>query len=139
MDNSLINILKYLLNQKVEVTDVKNVLIEPQIPKGLKVRNLQTSVLFVDIRGSSQLSKVIGIKEMTKVYHAFSKIVAKAVRDNCGRIVQFVGDGFMAAFESCNENNKRYTTGQNALDAVKDIEKYIQNEYREVFDSFNVF
>ncbi len=135
MDNNLINILKQLKKQGVKVTEEKKVLIENQIPKGLNVLTLQTSVLFVDIRDSTLLTKTIGIKNMTKLYHAFSKIVAKAVYDNCGRIVQFMGDGFMAAFESCKTDKRKYNTGENAIDAIKDINQYIHNEYREVFDT----
>lgn len=130
MDNAIKANLENILKNAVELINVDDVVIEAQIPKGLKVLNLEATVLFVDIRGSSLLSERVGIKLMTKVYHMFSKIVAKAVMDNHGRIVQFAGDGFMAAFT--NEGGK--TSGVNALNATVDIFNLIKDTYKKVVE-----
>lgn len=130
MDKTIKNHIDDIIKSSVEVSNVSNVVIEQQIPKGLKVLNLEATVLFVDIRGSSLLSEKIGIKMMTKVYHMFSRIVAKAVMDNHGRIVQFAGDGFMAAFT--NEGGK--TSGVNAFKALIDTFNLIEDTYKKVVE-----
>jgi class 3 adenylate cyclase len=126
MDNQIANHIKNIMNTSIEVLTEQNVLIESQIPKGLKVVNLEASVLFVDIRDSTSLAKQLKIKNMTKLYHIFSRIVAKAANDNYGRIVQFTGDGFMAAFVNKGNN----TSGENAFNAVLDIYSLLKDTYK---------
>jgi len=130
MNNTIKTHIDNIIQNAVELINVDEVVIESQIPKGLKVLNLEATVLFVDIRKSSNLSEKIGVKMMTKVYHMFSRIVAKAVMDNHGKIVQFAGDGFMAAFT----NKQGNTSGINAVNALCDIYDLIQNTYKKAVE-----
>src|SRR5690554_2880269 len=112
--NSLRNYISSIKNTKIVKQEIDQILIESQIPKGNKVLVVNTSVLFIDIRGSSNKSKKIGIANMTKLYKIFSVIASIAVRENGGMILQFAGDGFMAAFNQTTDSN----TSQNAYNAV---------------------
>lgn len=125
-EKSLKNYLKNIAETKIEKIPKDQVLIESQIPKGNKVLAVETSVLFIDLRGSTKLSKKIGITNMTKVYKMFSVIASMAVRENNGMIFQFAGDGLMAAFNKDNNANFR----ENAFNAVKQFKKLIEEVYK---------
>lgn len=125
-ENKLKNYLQTIFENKIEKILLNQVLIESQIPKGNKVHVVETSVLFIDMRGSTNLSNKIGITNMTKVYKMFSVIASMAVKENEGMIFQFSGDGFMAAFNQSNNHNFR----QNAFNAVLRFKELIDNVYK---------
>jgi class 3 adenylate cyclase len=131
MDKNLKSILINVFNNEVEQINVDQILIENQIPKGLKVLNLAATILCVDIRKSTKLTTKLGMKNITKVYHMFSKISAKAVYENGGKIIQFAGDGFLAAFNNWNKNN----SGLNAFNAAKNIALYLKDTYKQILPS----
>ncbi|PKK99784.1 MAG: hypothetical protein CVV57_01650 [Tenericutes bacterium HGW-Tenericutes-2] len=106
-EKALKNYLKTIKEQGIKIINSDQVFIESRIPKGNKVIDAETSVLFIDIRNSSKLSQEIKTKNMTKIYKMFGVISSMAVRENCGIIFQFIGDGFMAAFSSINAINSR--------------------------------
>lgn len=129
-EKSLKNYLKNIAETKIEKVQKDQVLIESQIPKGNKVLLVETSVLFIDMRGSTKLSNKINITNMTKVYKMFSVIASMAVRENHGMIFQFAGDGFMAAFNKTNNANFR----ENAFNAVIRFKELIDDVYKTTVD-----
>lgn len=124
--NSLRNYISSIKNTKIIKQEIDQILIESQIPKGNKVLVVNTSVLFIDIRGSSNKSKKIGIANMTKLYKIFSVMSSIAVRENGGMILQFAGDGFMAAFNQTTDSN----TSQNAYNAVIRFKELLDSTYK---------
>lgn len=111
------------------VLEGQKVVTEELIPKGNKVTVVETRVLFMDMRSSTDLSNSIGIRNMTKIYKMFGTIAAMAINENNGLIFQFSGDGFMAAFNSGNNNNFRL----NAFNAVCIFHDLLNNVYKSIF------
>lgn len=126
MDTSeLQNYLLQILDNQIEVMPENKVRSANQIPKGRKVLCVETSVLFVDIRESTRMSSQIRERNMTKVYRAFASLSAAAIKEHHGQIFQFIGDGFMAAFENHGDTNSRI----NAFSAAKMIKSLIDTVY----------
>ncbi|SHN22272.1 adenylate/guanylate cyclase domain-containing protein [Chitinophaga sp. CF418] len=61
-------------------------------------KELETCVLYVDIRDSVKLSQTLGPVNMGKVYTAFAKSVIKAGRDHGGHTRNIIGDRVMIVF-----------------------------------------
>jgi adenylate cyclase len=129
-ESELKNYLKMIKERGIVIINSDQVLIEPQIPKGNKVIDVETSVLFIDIRNSSELSQKLKTTNMTKLYKMFGIISSMAVRENSGIIFQFAGDGFMAAFNSKNDINSRL----NAYNSAIRIKNLIEKVYSGVVD-----
>jgi class 3 adenylate cyclase len=64
------------------------------------------SILFVDIRKSTDLTDEIKAKNMVKVYRAFARVVIQAIRHSGGYARQIVGDGIMGVFQDDDEGIK---------------------------------
>ena len=58
----LTNELKQIKDLKIEIVDIDKQLFDNQIPKGSKAYNLKCSVLFVDIRNSTDMTKLMAEK-----------------------------------------------------------------------------
>lgn len=57
------------------------------------------SILFVDMRKSSEITEDVGNKKMVKIYRAFIRLVIQAIRYSGGYSRQFAGDGIMGVFQ----------------------------------------
>lgn len=130
-ESQLKSYLESIKQLSIDVIPCDQVLLESQIPKGNSVLSIETSVLFVDIRKSSSISQNIGIKNMTKLYKMFSSLAAMAIQENSGKIFQFAGDGFMAAFNSTKSSNFRL----NAFNAAIRIKYLLDNVYKSIVDN----
>jgi class 3 adenylate cyclase len=127
-DEKLRGHIKQIADTEITQQETDTVVIESQIPKGNKALHVETSVLFIDIRQSTKMTEKIGIVSMTKVYRMFGALSSKAVRDNNGLIIQFIGDGFLAAFNSSKSQNTR----ENAYYAAKEVKRSIEENYKPV-------
>jgi class 3 adenylate cyclase len=114
--------LSDITKQQVKVTNQDNFLIDSQIPKWSKVHNVQGSILFVDIRNSTDMLTENGRKDMAKIYRMFAKIVETSMIDNEGKLEQLMGDGALCTFSG----NK---SGENAVSAALAINTYLENAY----------
>ena len=122
-----------------ELTDIKNLNIdkenidyipnEQEISKKKKAKNLQCSVMFVDMRNSTKMQDTNGRKNMLKIYKMFAKLVTKAVEENYGKVMQIVGDGLLCLFVNKNKNS-----GQHAIDAVRSINTYVEESYNPIVE-----
>ena len=63
-----------------------------------KAYALYASILFIDIRKSTQLTEVSHAKSMVKIYRAFMRMAVSCVRANGGVTRQFLGDRIMGVF-----------------------------------------
>lgn len=126
LKNELLNIK----NQKIKIENINNHLYDNQIPKGTKVYNLNCSIMFVDIRNSTEMTDENGKINMTKIYKMFAKLVISAVEENGGRVYQIMGDGMLCSF--IEDKNKK--SGEKAINASKDINEYLKNVYNKIVE-----
>ncbi len=125
----LTNELKQIKDLKIEIVDIDKQLFDNQIPKGSKAYNLKCSVLFVDIRNSTDMTKINGRKNMVKIYKMFAKLVIKAVEANGGRVDQIMGDGMLCTFVDAE-----MTSGMQAINAAMDINTYLNEVYNPIVE-----
>lgn len=123
--------LKDIKILKIESEDIDHIPFEQEISKKRKVKNLQCSIMFVDMRNSTHMQDENGRKNMTKIYKMFTRTVSKAVEENQGRIMQIVGDGMLCLFINVDGKN----SGQLAIDSVKSINTYIQEAYNPLVEN----
>lgn len=126
---TLKNELLQIKDSKVEVENVNYIPSENEISKKSKVKNLQCSIMFVDMRNSTKMQDTTGRKNMVKIYKMFARLVVKAVEDWGGKVMQIVGDGMLCLFINDNENS-----GQNAVNAYISTNTYIKNVYNKIVD-----
>lgn len=93
--NQLTKELKDIQNLKIETENISYIPNEQEISKKKKAKNLQCSVMFVDMRNSTNMQDANGRKNMLKIYKMFAKLVTRAVEENCGKVMQIVGDGLL--------------------------------------------
>lgn len=129
--DSLKNELKQIYDRKIEVINQTGFLDQNQIPSGKKVYNIETSLMFIDIRSSTVLTDAIGRKNMVKVYQMYTKLCKKAINDYNGVILQIVGDGILCAFTNDSTGN----SGQRAVDAAITINTFIAESMNPLLDS----
>jgi len=123
--------LEDLRDEELEVKNIDTILEDEQIPKGCKVFNLQCSIMFVDVRGSTSMTLMNGSRDMTKIYKMLSKLVIKAVEENKGKVKDIAGDGFLCIFK--NEN--KLASGANAINSAILINDCIKDCYNTIVES----
>jgi adenylate cyclase len=79
---------------------------------------LEISILFADIRGSTQLAESMGSREFSGLIHRFYLVGTKALYSNNALIEKFVGDGLTAFFAPAFAGPNHALT---AIKAGKDI------------------
>jgi class 3 adenylate cyclase len=94
-----------------------------------KAKQINTCVLFVDIRGSVALTQKHHTKTMGRLYSAFAKAVLKATHHHGGFVRNIIGDRVMVVFPSNN-------CFKNAVDCAITInhlcDKNINTQFREM-------
>ncbi|MDE6021341.1 MAG: hypothetical protein K2H01_10165 [Ruminococcus sp.] len=120
------NAVNGILGQPVEeikITDVLPPLNE--ITDSNKVFKGKLSVLFVDMRKSTDLTDEIKSKKMVKVYRSFIRMAIQAIRYSGGYTRQFAGDGIMGIFQDSNEDEQIIASSQKAVQAARYIHTLI--------------
>ncbi len=79
---------------------------------------LEVSILFADIRGSTPLAEKLGTQEFSQLIHRFYLAGTKALYSNNALIEKFVGDGLAAFFAPAFAGPNH---AQTAIKAGKDI------------------
>ena len=99
--------LNTITSQKVEEFEIS--LDTPptleELPDSNKAYSLYASILFIDIRKSTQLMEESQAKSMVKVYRAFMRMAVSCVRSNGGVTRQFLGDRIMGVFLDSKDDN----------------------------------
>ena len=121
-NNAVNNILGQSV-EEIEITDILPPLND--ITDSNKVFKGKLSVLFVDMRKSTDLTDELKSKKMVKVYRSFIRIVIQAIRYSGGYTRQFAGDGIMGVFQDSNEDEKIITSSQKAVQAARYIHTLI--------------
>jgi len=120
--NAVNNILGQLV-EEIEITDILPSLND--ITDSNKVFKGKLSVLFVDMRKSTDLTDEIKSKKMVKVYRLFIRMAIQAIRYSGGHTRQFAGDGIMGIFQDSNEDEQLITSSQKAVQAARYIHTLI--------------
>ena len=92
--------LEQITSQKVEEFEISSDTPPTldDLPDSNKAYSLAASILFIDIRKSTQLTETSQAKSMVKVYRAFMRLAVSCVRANGGVTRQFLGDRIMGIF-----------------------------------------
>ena len=84
------NAVENILNEPVESIELTdNIPLVIDIPDSNKVFRGRLSILFVDMRKSTDLTDELTAKKMVKVYRAFIRIIIQAIRYSGGYARQF--------------------------------------------------
>lgn len=91
-----------------------------EISRGVDVApgEREVTVLFVDIRGYTQMSQKREAPEIFRVVNAYTTAVSQQIRDHGGAVVEFHGDGLMAAFGAPGELTDKERCAVEAARAV---------------------
>lgn len=86
-----------------------------------KVFRGKLSVLFVDMRKSTDLTDDLKSKKMVKIYRSFIRMIIQAVRYSGGETRQFAGDGIMGVFQDDIEGEDKTKSSEKAIQAARYI------------------
>ncbi|MGN0351082.1 MAG: adenylate/guanylate cyclase domain-containing protein [Roseburia sp.] len=97
------------------------------LPDSNKAYSLFASILFIDIRKSTQLTEASHAKSMVKIYRAFMRMAVSCVRANGGVTRQFLGDRIMGVFlDSLDDNgNVLISSADKAVEAARAMQTCI--------------
>lgn len=121
-NNAVNNILGQPV-EEIEITDILPPLND--ITDSNKVFKGKLSVLFVDMRKSTDLTDELKSKKMVKVYRSFIRIVIQAIRYSGGYTRQFAGDGIMGIFQDSNVDDQTISSSCKAIKAARYIHTLI--------------
>ncbi len=93
-------------------------------------KNIETCVLYVDIRNSVELTKDNSIQLMGRLYTAFTKGVLKAAKHHSGHIRNIIGDRIMIVFPKVN----CFTNAVDCAISINHISKFIINKHFSSID-----
>lgn len=96
----------------------------PDKNQGLIITNC--SILFVDIRSSTQLSDRSQAKSMAKIYRAFARAMSICIYSSGGRVRQIAGDRVMGVFVDDAEEGS-VSKALNAARAIITVVEYVFN------------
>lgn len=114
--------IESILSVKVESIELSdNIPILEEIPDSNKVFKGKLSILFVDMRKSTDLTDEIKSKKMVKVYRSFTRLVIQAIRYSGGFCRQFAGDGVMGVFQDITEDDNKSSSEIQAVRAGRYI------------------
>ncbi len=81
------------------------------------------TILFVDVRGYTAMSQRRAASEIFAVVNAYTEAVSRKIRDHGGTVIQFQGDGLMAAFGAPVElEDKERCAVEASLDVIEAVE-----------------
>lgn len=128
--SQLKNQLEQIKKLSIKTRNIQSNVYDEQVPKGNEALNLKCSVMFVDIRNSTDMTDENGRKNMIKIYKMFAKLVIKAVEDNGGKVDQIMGDGMLCTFIDGD-----VPSGANAINAAMDVNTYVNEAYNSIVES----
>ena len=120
------NALERILGQSVEEIELSDTVpVLDEVSDSNKVFKGKLSVLFVDIRGSVDLTDDLKSKKMVKVYRGFIRMAIQAIRYSGGFTRQFAGDCVMGVFQDSTENGYAISSSEKAVNAARYIHTLI--------------
>ena len=114
----LLTAIERIISNEVLETDISG-----KLPTISALRDSNTiyrgkvSVLFVDMRHSTQLPELFSPTQLVKIYRSYIRTIVQAVRYSGGDVREFMGDGVLAVFV----DNEHGTAEDNAVYAARYI------------------
>ncbi len=114
----LLTAIERIISNEVLETDISG-----KLPTLSALRDSNTvyrgkvSVLFVDMRHSTQLPELFSPTQLVKIYRSYIRTIVQAVRYSGGDVRDFMGDGVLALFV----DNEHGTSEDNAVYAARYI------------------
>ena len=95
-----IHAVEYILKQPIDEIDLTDTIpVSDEVADSNNVFKGKLSILFVDIRKSTDLTDELKSKKMVKIYRSFIRMAIQAIRYSGGYTRQFIGDGVMGVFQ----------------------------------------
>lgn len=118
--------LDHILDQPVSEIDLTDA-IPPvaDVADSNKVFKGKLSILFVDMRKSTDLTDELKAKKMVKIYRAFIRMAIQAIRYSGGYTRQFAGDGLMGVFQDSTKEGVLVTSAHKAVTAARYIQTLV--------------
>lgn len=111
-----------ILSQPVEQIELSNdIPTISDLTDSNKVFKGKLSILFVDMRKSTDLTDELKSKRMVKIYRSYIRLIIQAIRYSGGYSRQFAGDGIMGVFQDSCENNVLISSAEKAIIAARYI------------------
>lgn len=85
----------------------------------------KVSVLFVDMRHSTQLPELFSPEQLVKIYRSYIRTVVQAIRYSGGFVRDFMGDGVLAIFVDTEEDSAEDNAVYAARYIVTAIDKFL--------------
>lgn len=117
---AVFNAIKKTLSTKVEEIELSDKI--PTLEEtqdNNKVFRGKLSVLFVDMRKSTDLTDEVKAKKMVKIYRSFIRMIIQAIRYSGGETRQFAGDGVMGVFQ--DDVDSKIKSSEKAVTAARYI------------------
>jgi adenylate cyclase len=101
-------------------------------------RELFVAVLFADIRDFTPLAEGLPAYDVVHLLNRYFAAAGRAVTAHQGRIVNYMGDGFMALF-GADDGDSRHAPARATLaalalrDAARDVSRYVDDVYGRAF------
>jgi len=93
-----------------------------------ELNELECTVLFADIAGSSRMAEKLGTKRFGKLLNRYYQDVTNVIFDHGGLLDKYLGDGFMAVFGVTGLQKK---PEERAVSAALELLKLLDARYRE--------
>jgi len=85
----------------------------------------KASVLFVDMRHSTQLPELFSPDQLVKIYRSYIRTVVQAIRYSGGFVRDFMGDGVLAVFVDSEHGSSEDNAVRAAKYIVTSIDKFL--------------
>lgn len=124
--DAALNALEHILDQPVDEIDLTDD-IPPvaDVADSNKVFKGKLSILFVDMRKSTDLTDELKAKKMVKIYRGFIRMAIQAIRYSGGYTRQFAGDGLMGVFQDSTEDDALVPSAYKAETAARYIQTLV--------------
>lgn len=119
MANTAIESILSIPVEDIELSN--NVPILDEVTDSNKVFKGKLSILFVDMRKSTDLTDEIKSKKMVKVYRSFIRLIIQSIRYSGGYCRQFAGDGVMGVFQDTTDNENTVLSEDQSIRAARYI------------------
>lgn len=119
---AVFNAIQKSLSTKVEEIELSDKIpILDNTQDNNKVFRGKLSVLFVDMRKSTDLTDDLKSKKMVKIYRSFIRMIIQAIRYSGGETRQFAGDGVMGVFQDDVYADDKIKSSEKAIKAARYI------------------
>lgn len=124
--DAAINAVDNILKQPVDEINLSDTIpVSGEVTDSNSVFKGKLSILFVDIRKSTDLTDELRSKKMVKIYRSFIRMAIQAIRYSGGYTRQFAGDGVMGVFQDSADPEQAVASSKKAITAARYIHTLI--------------